>query len=248
YAPAVSAGSHSIVRVAAATLVGKRTVETRVARPPSLSGPCCGQILGGGLAQEVQVVAPVVCRGEKGDELEVSGELSANVLGRVVGAAQARPGGAFVEDDELTVPKGRALRRRQAAEREVVLAEGRDQEVPPGLQHPEALADPRPLRLLGQMREHGERVEEVERRALEQQRRRALVARDLGERKVLTAPVDHSRVDVASVDPSSRKTSPLAENAPAAASEIQQSVELVHGGSVVAEDASAALGVTPSAP
>ncbi len=55
------------------------------------------------LAQHVNVVPAVVGGRAEGDVLELVGQLASDVVGRVVSAAEARAGRAFVEDDELAV-------------------------------------------------------------------------------------------------------------------------------------------------
>jgi hypothetical protein len=49
----------------------------------------------------VDVVASVIGGGSEVDDVESVGELARDIVGRVVGAAEARPRRALIQDDEV---------------------------------------------------------------------------------------------------------------------------------------------------
>src|SRR5262245_47445654 len=115
-----------------------------------------------GLPEQVKVVPAGVRSWTERDVIEAGAEPLPHVLRRVVRAAEARACGPFVQHDDLPILEGLELGARQPVERRVVLAERRDQQVPPGPEHAAALGDPFVLERLRQVREDGEGVNEVE--------------------------------------------------------------------------------------
>src|SRR6266508_6270818 len=99
----------------------------------------------------MDVVTPVVGGGAEGNVVELLGQLTAHVVRWVVRAAEARSGGPRVQDDEVSRLEGRALCRREAVARRVVLAEGREEEEAAGFEHTLDLTQPRVLQVCRQV-------------------------------------------------------------------------------------------------
>src|SRR6266576_4929407 len=78
------------------------------------------------------------------------------------------------------------------------------------------------------MCEYGKRVNETERAIAVNQRRAWRVYLELGKREVLLAPIDHLRVIIRAVQPSSLQAVEVPYHAPAAAAEIQDSSQIIN--------------------
>ena len=133
----------------------------------------------------------------KGDELEVSAKSLPDIVGRMVCATEARARRVLVQHHDLTSAKSLLLRLRQPLQREVVLSERRHQQPTIRPQHAQAIPHPRMLQLNGEMREDGERIDEVESRVGIRERRREVVHGDNRKRQVRVAPLHHPGIDVA---------------------------------------------------
>ncbi len=101
----------------------------------------------------------------------------------------------------------------------------RDEQPAAGAEHAPQLVAPRELELVREVREDGERVDEVEALVRERERRLEAVDLEAGERQVRAAPVDRLRADVAAAD-RAVEVVPVARDAAAAAAEVEHGVDL----------------------
>jgi hypothetical protein len=98
-----------------------------------------------------------------------------------------------------------------------------------------------------EMREDGEGVDEVEPVGAVGKRRGHAGDRDVHERQVSLAPLDHPRVDVAAGDARAGQVDPLPQDAAAAAAPVEECVELLDRRSVFAQKLPDEVGVLAAA-
>jgi len=157
------------------------------------------------------------------EEREPGGERVAEVRLGVVRAAEVRAGDVAPAHDELAALEARALVLAQP--RYVRAAVRREEQQSARAEHAVHLVAPRELEVGGEVREDGERVDEVEALVLEHERRRERVLLEACERQVGAAPVDRRPADVAAGDPAV-EVAPPARDAAAAAAEVEDRLEL----------------------
>ena len=101
----------------------------------------------------------------------------------------------------------------------------RHEQVAPRTEHAPELVAPCELELVGEMREDGQGIHEVEAFVLERDGRLEAVELEAGERKVRATPLDCFRIDVSAADASS-ESGPVTRHAAAAAAEVENRVDL----------------------
>src|SRR6185437_7905460 len=126
---------------------------------------------------------------------EAVGERVAQVRLRVVRAAEVRAGEIAPADDELAALEAVAFLGVEAWG--VRRAVRRDEQAAAGTEDAAQLVTPRELQLGREVREDGERVDEVEALVRECERRFEPVGLEAGERQIRAAPGDRFRADVA---------------------------------------------------
>ena len=136
------------------------------------------------LPQQDEVLRGIAVRalGLQLHEREPLRERLAEIQLRVVRAAEIRPGDVGPAHDQLAALEALALVRRET--RQVRLAVRRDEQVAAGPEHAPQLVPPRELEIRGQVREYGQRVDEVEALVVEDERRCEPVLLESRERQV----------------------------------------------------------------
>src|SRR5439155_3648819 len=200
-----------------------------------------------GLAEQVNVVAAIVGGRAERDGFEATCEGAADVLRRMVSAAETRARRSLVQNDEVAAGERALFFRGQTVTRDEVLPECREQEVSARLEYAATFLHPRVLQILGEVGHGRERIEQIEGRIAVGERWRQVVERGLGEREMLVAPLHHLRIDVASEDARAGQIGPVAENASAPAAPVEQRVDPVDRGTVFSEDVTDQVGVVLSA-
>ena len=122
--------------------------------------------------------------------------------------ADTPPGGTRCRDScpatsaQRTTSSPRSNRSRSSGveSRQVRAAVRRDEQEPAGPEHAAQLVPPRELQVRGQVREHRERVDEVEALVAEDERRLEAVLLEAREREVAAAPVDRRPAEVGARD------------------------------------------------
>ena len=110
----------------------------------------------------------------------------------MVRAAEVRAGHVAPAHDELAALEPLAFAAVEA--RHVRRAVRRQEQAAAGAKHAPQLVAPRELELVGEVREDGQRVDEVEALVLERERRLEPVDLEARERQVLAAPLDRACV------------------------------------------------------
>lgn len=192
-------------------------------------------MLRGRFAEQVKIMSTVVRRRKEVDGFEVGKELRSNVLRRVVRTAQARSRRALEQDDQLASVEGFSLRVGQPRKRDVVLPERGDEERPTRLQDSTTFRGPGALGFLRQVREDGERIDEVKARALIGERRDTVRHGHVREGDIRVAPCDHLRIHVAAVHASLGKSPPVPKDATAPTAEVEECAQLLDRGLGISE-------------
>src|SRR5262249_34979777 len=152
------------------------------------------------------------------EEREAARERLAEVALGVIGAAEVRAGDVGPADNELAALELLPLAPIEA--REIGAAVRRDHQPSAGAEHAVQLVAPAELELVGQVREDGEGIDEIEAVVLDVKSGCEPVLEEGGEVEVLAAPVDRLPADVAAGD-GAVEVRPVPRDAAAAAAEVE---------------------------
>ena len=159
-----------------------------------------------------------VC-GDELDDVEVPRKSLAHVPLGVEGSAEIAPCVPVVLDDNLTGIESLSLRIVHGVRARQPLRG--DEHAAIWSEHPLELADPRKLERLGQMGEHGDRVDDVEGIAVVPERGLEPVRRDVRERQRVAAPLHELGVDIGAVYARGSELVPVAKDTAATATEVE---------------------------